>query len=241
MNDSGVRGLVIGIAAMSVAVSVFLIGQMKSKEPEKVEFRALPEKTSTYTSEAEASATTAKHSAAAKTEIVTESVTEPLLVNINKADTSELCRLDGIGESRASAIAEYREKYGDFHNIEEIMDVNGIGEEIFAAIRGNIYVDSPTYPESGTVTEPVTTSAERVTEASVADAPELEDVVPININEADEELLMLLPYVDEETAEAIIRLREDIGGYSHPYELLYIDNLTQKQVAEIVGFVTVGQ
>jgi DNA uptake protein ComE-like DNA-binding protein len=75
----------------------------------------------------------------------------------------------------------------------------------------------------------------------VADAPKLEDVVPININEADEELLMLLPYVDEETAEAIIRLREDIGGYSHPYELLYIDNLTQKQVAEIVGFVTVGQ
>ena len=241
MKDSGIRGLVIGIAAMSVAVSVLLMGQMKSRGPEKAEFRALPEKTSSYTTEAVTTAAAENRKTTAAAETAIESVTEPVLVNINKADSAELCRLDGIGESRASAIVRYREEHGDFRNIEEIMNVSGIGEEIFSAIRYNIYVDSPSYPESVTVTEQPTTATVCATEPSEPDEPKLEDVVPIDINEADEELLMLLPYVDENVAKAIIRLREDIGGYSHPYELLYIDNLTQKQVAEIVGFVTVGQ
>ena len=69
----------------------------------------------------------------------------------------------------------------------------------------------------------------------------LEEAAPININTADTAELTLLPHVDAEIAEKIIELREKIGGYKNSYELLYIDELTQKQVAEIVKFVTVGQ
>ena len=52
-------------------------------------------------------------------------------VNINSACVQELCTLEGIGEAKAKAIVEYREKNGDFRAPEEIMQVNGISEKIF--------------------------------------------------------------------------------------------------------------
>jgi competence protein ComEA len=69
----------------------------------------------------------------------------------------------------------------------------------------------------------------------------LEDIAPIDLNKATKEELMLLPDVNEKTAEAILSLREGIHGFSNVYELLYVDELTQKQVAELIEFVTVGE
>ncbi len=66
---------------------------------------------------------------------------EGLRVNINSAGSEELQKLNGIGPAKAEAIIEYREKYGGFVCIEEIMEVKGIGEGIFAKIREYISVD----------------------------------------------------------------------------------------------------
>lgn len=52
-------------------------------------------------------------------------------VNINTASSEELCTLDGIGETKAAAIIEYRETNGNFRSAEEIMQVSGISETIF--------------------------------------------------------------------------------------------------------------
>lgn len=62
------------------------------------------------------------------------------LVNINEASVSQLTVLDGIGYTRAEAIVNYRAKYGPFQSIRDIMNVPGIGEGIFYAIRNQIYV-----------------------------------------------------------------------------------------------------
>lgn len=51
-------------------------------------------------------------------------------VNINTADISELIQLDGVGESKARAIIEYREKNGRFRTPDEITNVEGIGTGI---------------------------------------------------------------------------------------------------------------
>ena len=48
--------------------------------------------------------------------------------------------LKGIGETRARAIIEYRETYGDFAYIEEIMNVSGIKEASFEKIKDDICV-----------------------------------------------------------------------------------------------------
>lgn len=49
-------------------------------------------------------------------------------VNINTADVVTLAdSLDGIGESKARAIVEYREKNGAFKSADELVNVKGIG------------------------------------------------------------------------------------------------------------------
>ena len=47
--------------------------------------------------------------------------------------------LDGIGEIKARAIVEYRKK-NKFKSIEEIKNVEGIGESLFVSIKENITV-----------------------------------------------------------------------------------------------------
>lgn len=61
-------------------------------------------------------------------------------ININTASMEELMELKGIGETRARAIIEYRETYGDFGYIEEIMNVSGIKEASFEKIKDDICV-----------------------------------------------------------------------------------------------------
>lgn len=181
---------------------------------------------------------------------------EPLYIDINTADAESLCRLDGIGEGLALAIICYREENGGFNNIEELMNVHGIGEGIFNSVRDYIYVENPIYPEPEIEQEdyPVENEESEDEQEYVEDIPQEEsaeilteppltlgDVAPIDINSADIELLMLLPHVDEEIAGKIIELRDSIHGFSNTYELLYVDELSQEKVAEILEYVVVEE
>jgi competence protein ComEA len=62
------------------------------------------------------------------------------LININTADIKELTTLSGIGESRAKAIIDYREKNGAFNSIEDIKKVEGIKDGLFSKIKDNITI-----------------------------------------------------------------------------------------------------
>lgn len=62
------------------------------------------------------------------------------LVNINTASREQLTTLPGIGESRAEDIIRYREEYGGFQKIEDIMKVSGIKEAAFQKIKDRITV-----------------------------------------------------------------------------------------------------
>ena len=64
----------------------------------------------------------------------------PKLVNINTADEKELMSLPGIGQVRAAAIIEYRQREGNFEKIEDIMNVKGIKTGIFSKINNLICV-----------------------------------------------------------------------------------------------------
>lgn len=62
------------------------------------------------------------------------------LININTATQEELETLPSIGEVRAQAIIAYREEHGGFRTTDELMEVSGIGEKIFADISPHITV-----------------------------------------------------------------------------------------------------
>lgn len=59
-------------------------------------------------------------------------------VNINSATLEDLKTLNGIGDSKAKSIIEYREQNGEFKSIEDIKNVTGIGEKMFERIKNQI-------------------------------------------------------------------------------------------------------
>ena len=67
-------------------------------------------------------------------------------VQLNTATTAELAQgLVGIGERRAQAIVDYRQKVGDFRNEDELSQVTGIGAHVLKANKERIsYAPSST-------------------------------------------------------------------------------------------------
>lgn len=61
-------------------------------------------------------------------------------ISINTANRETLMTLDGIGETLAQRIIDYREIYGDFASVDDLLNVQGIGEKRLAAIRDKITV-----------------------------------------------------------------------------------------------------
>lgn len=62
------------------------------------------------------------------------------LVNINTATIEELKMLPGVGDIKAEAIISYRENNGEFSDIQEITNVEGIKESSYEKIKNYIKV-----------------------------------------------------------------------------------------------------
>lgn len=62
----------------------------------------------------------------------------PAVVNINTATKDELTTLPGIGDVLAQRIISYRTRNGGFLSIEELMNVDGIGEKRFEDLKDMI-------------------------------------------------------------------------------------------------------
>ena len=73
-------------------------------------------------------------------EPVLEEVLVEKSVDINQASLEELDRLPGIGPALGQRIIDYREQNSGFYDIEEIMEVSGIGEKTFQKLEPYIYV-----------------------------------------------------------------------------------------------------
>src|SRR5689334_1801648 len=63
-----------------------------------------------------------------------------VVVNVNTATATEFETLPGVGAKVAARIVEYRQKNGPFKKIEELMNVQGIGEKSFLKLRGQLTV-----------------------------------------------------------------------------------------------------
>lgn len=63
-------------------------------------------------------------------------------IDINKAPVSELVRINGIGNAKAQAIIDYREKNGAFKSVDELTLVHGIGDKTLERLRPQVTVGS---------------------------------------------------------------------------------------------------
>ncbi len=66
--------------------------------------------------------------------------TAPTVVNLNTATVAQLQELPGIGPRAAGRIIQYRDKNGPFKKIEELMNVQGIGEKTFLKLKPQLTV-----------------------------------------------------------------------------------------------------
>jgi len=66
------------------------------------------------------------------------------VVNVNTASAEELQLLPGVGESRAQAIVHARAARGGFQQVEELVEVKGIGERLLERLRPFVAVDGKT-------------------------------------------------------------------------------------------------
>lgn len=55
-------------------------------------------------------------------------------LNINTCTMEELVTIKGIGESRASAIIQYREYLGGYTSVEQIKNIKGIGDSLYEKV-----------------------------------------------------------------------------------------------------------
>jgi competence protein ComEA len=56
-------------------------------------------------------------------------------VNLNTASAEQLTAIPGIGDKLAARIVEYRQKNGSFKNVQELMNVKGVGEKSFGKLE----------------------------------------------------------------------------------------------------------
>ncbi|ENX17408.1 hypothetical protein F895_00989 [Acinetobacter sp. CIP 64.2] len=51
-------------------------------------------------------------------------------ISLNQANLQQLQMLNGVGEKKAQAIVEYRQKNGGFKTVDELMNIKGIGPKL---------------------------------------------------------------------------------------------------------------
>ena len=110
-------------------------------------------------------------------------------LDLNTATQEELDALPGIGPVKAEAILQYREESGPFRTVEEIMEVEGIGEKTLEQLRPYITVE-------GESSSPSAVSSSESQEK-------------LDLNTATQEELDALPGIGPVKAEAILQYREE--------------------------------
>lgn len=62
-------------------------------------------------------------------------------IELNTADTAQLCLLKGIGSKLSVRIINFRNSLGGFYHVLQLSDVYGISDELFDSLRNQVFVD----------------------------------------------------------------------------------------------------
>ncbi len=62
-------------------------------------------------------------------------------MNINQADAEDLMQVEGIGEKRAQSILDYRTQKGRISSMEELLEIDGIGEVLLSRLSEKFYAE----------------------------------------------------------------------------------------------------
>lgn len=130
-------------------------------------------------------------------------------VYLNKSDTLDFIKIRGIGPVFAKRIIEYREKLGGFYSKEQIKEVYGINDSLYAYIESNLVLDEDVLLKK------------------------------LNINTLSAYELSKHPYINWKIAEIIVSNRGRKKKYKDKEELLKKGLLNEFLYAKIAPYLTV--
>lgn len=169
----------------------------------------------------------------------TESVNFP--VDVNLVTFEELLQINGIGETLAQRIIDFRFNEGTISNMDLLLKIDGIGESKLIILKQYLYVADADY--KNTVTSVYTTNAETKATAtvhtSVSTLVSQRIKQKVNINVADALEISDCLLINLTLAEKIVDLRSQIQYFSNSLELLYIDELSEKVYNEIKDYIII--
>ena len=66
------------------------------------------------------------------------------VINVNSASAEQIAFLPRVGIKLAERVVEYRKSNGPFKKIEDLMEVKGVGEKLFVALKPHLTVSGTT-------------------------------------------------------------------------------------------------
>jgi len=80
----------------------------------------------------------------AKAAAATGSADASGVINVNSASAEQIAFLPRVGLKLAQRVVEYRKSNGPFKKIEDLMEVKGVGEKLFVALKPHLTVSGST-------------------------------------------------------------------------------------------------
>ncbi len=217
-----------GLSTVLVTVLITLLMQkpsqpvvvsVQTKTPPVAEIGTVPSAAATEKQPVAAPSVTASRSDQSKDEVLQCTTPD---YNLNTADEAALQEVSGVGAVLAAEIIAYRDSAGGFIRRSQLLEIPGIGETLAARIMERFYIpdeqpDSvPEVPQDAGTPEIESAPAE----------PQEQEIQMLNLNTAERRDLLRLPEMTEELADAILSMREQLGGYQNLHELLLVDRLS---------------
>jgi competence ComEA-like helix-hairpin-helix protein len=66
---------------------------------------------------------------------------EPLCLDLNKSTIQELSQIPGLSHQLAAEIVAYRDEYGDYVDVDELLEVDGMTKTIYNEIVDHVKVE----------------------------------------------------------------------------------------------------
>ena len=140
-------------------------------------------------------------------------------IDLNRADRAQLLQLEGVGETTAARIEEYRRAHNGFRSVDELRKVRGIGASLLERIRPFVEVrpretaddetdaDQPPGRPAPAVRKEPAPKVDKAAAAPSAGKKGEPPAAPININTASAEELEQLPRIGPTLSARIIEAR----------------------------------
>jgi DNA uptake protein ComE-like DNA-binding protein len=134
---------------------------------------------------------------------------EPVAFDLNRADTTQLTGIKGIGKILAARIIKYRESLGGFIVEEQIREVYGLDSAVIDRLIKQSFVEQGFRPRQ------------------------------LNVNTAGENQLSAHPYISKTHSRAIVAYRFQHGGFQSVDELRKIFVMDDKSFNKAIPYLTV--